>query len=121
MELLVRQGSCRLLTLETSPSPNAEDLTAVSAMLAEVTHSAGERGLHIQPQPCDADAAPYILTSHGKLITLPRGLDWYVLTSGRFVVGASDFDLRPCRHTVIEMCVLIVLVFFFFFLFFLFF
>lgn len=105
MELLVRQGTCRLLTLEVSPPPNSDDATAVNAMLAELSHSSSERGLHIQVQACDAEAAPYLLTSTGRLITLPRALDWYAMSTGRLVIGACDFDLRPCRHTVIEVYV----------------
>lgn len=77
----------------------------MSAMLAEVGAASMERGVHMQVQPCDPEAAPYILTSHGRLITLPRALDWFALSTGRLYVGYSDFDLRPCRHTVIEMYV----------------
>eukprot|EP00050_Salpingoeca_kvevrii_P008664 m.304371 g.304371 ORF g.304371 m.304371 type:complete len:245 (-) comp16822_c0_seq1:922-1656(-) len=44
-----------------------------------------------------------IAFDNGWVVKIGRGLDYFKRPSGRFVLGASDYDLRPCLATTIDV------------------
>lgn len=44
-----------------------------------------------------------IVLSNGWVIKIGRGLDYFKPPSGKFVLGACDFELRPCLETTVDI------------------
>merc|ERR1739838_201741 len=102
-ELLVRKASSlRSITLYTSQDSNQESAKSQENHLKELQHSLQKRNIALQLNFSDTLHDREIRFDNGWVIKIGRGLD-YFQNIGRFSIGFSDFDLRPCHKTTIDI------------------
>lgn len=102
-ELLVQKApSLRCITLYTSQDHNSESAKSQENHLKELQDSLQKRNIILQFSFSDTLHDREIRFDNGWIIKIGRGLD-YFQNVGRFSIGFSNFDLRPCHKTTIDI------------------
>ncbi|CAL4119885.1 unnamed protein product [Meganyctiphanes norvegica] len=102
-ELLVRKApSLKIISLYTSQDSNPESGRSQEAHLKEIQQSLQKQNIKLQYSFSGTLHDREIRFDNGWVIKIGRGLD-YFQNVGRFSIGYSDFDLRPCHKTTIDI------------------
>ncbi|KAL7636312.1 UNVERIFIED_CONTAM: hypothetical protein RMT77_013071 [Armadillidium vulgare] len=101
-ELLVKKApSLRNIILNTTYSP--ENLGSQKEKLAEIGRSLKTFNITLDVRYSDTLHDREIRLNNGWIIKIGRGLDYFKRPSGNFSIGFTDFDLRPCHETTIDI------------------
>ncbi|XP_076646668.1 MIT domain-containing protein 1-like [Halictus rubicundus] len=84
-------------------SPDAEDKINQIARLEELKTSLSTYLIVFEIKFSDTLHDRHILLSNGWVIKIGRGLDYFRKPEGKFVLGFSDLELRPCLETTVDI------------------
>jgi ATP-dependent Lon protease len=101
-ELCVKVGTVRnidLLTSVESPSQKAESAEKLEMLKQSLLENDVELTFHFSPVIHDRQ----IKLDNGWVIKIGRGFDIYQPPENWYSIGANDYELRPCRETMVDI------------------
>ncbi|NXD20202.1 MITD1 protein, partial [Spelaeornis formosus] len=102
-EMLVK-GPCKVKTIHliTSYDKGMGRSQQMSA-LEEIKRSLSNYGVTLNIDFSSSIHDREIRFNNGWMIKIGRGLDYFKKPQGHFSIGYSDFDLRPCHETTVDV------------------
>ncbi|NXM24109.1 MITD1 protein, partial [Oxyruncus cristatus] len=102
-EMLIK-GPCKVKTIHllTSCDPGSGRSQQMSG-LEEIRQSLKNYGVTLNIEFSSSIHDREIRFNNGWMIKIGRGLDYFKKPQGRFCIGYSDFDLRPCHETTVDV------------------
>jgi ATP-dependent Lon protease len=101
-ELLVQKGSVRQIELVTGADDGDQQAEA-TARLADLTESLKDLDIQLCVKFDSHLHDRAVKLDNGWIIKIGRGLDIYQKPQSWFEIGASDFNLRPCLETNVDI------------------
>ncbi len=101
-ELLVKTGGVRQIELLTAVE-NQVQQAEVMEKFQQLGGSLKEQGIEFTYAFSDTIHDREIRLNNGWVVKIGRGLDYFQKPDNWFAVGSSDFDLRPCLETKVDI------------------
>jgi ATP-dependent Lon protease len=101
-ELVVKVGSAQVINLVTG-FDDSKQKTEAEEKLKLIASSLVDHGIKLNPKFDENLHDREIRLDTGWIIKIGRGFDFYQKLDNWFTVGTSDFEMRPCMETKVDI------------------